>query len=497
MSLAKFPTICVFGLGAGTLDQMTLSTYRQLQETDLLYLRTKAHPVVRELQDLHIQMESFDHIYESHETFGPVYEAIAEQLIEKAKDTPEKTVFYAVPGHPLVAEETVQRLIDAERKGEIILTIVGGQSFLDPVFNALRIDPSEGMQLLDGTQFRGRDWQVTNHLIVTQVYDSISASNVKLELMEQVPDDYIVKVVVSAGNDDESVKEIPLYTLDHDFEMTNLAVVYVPPISDLEERYHTFQTLRDVIATLRGPGGCPWDQKQTHTSLKKYLLEETYEVLEAIDEEDDDHLVEELGDVLLQVMLHSQIGEDEGYFSVDDVIRTLTEKMIRRHPHVFHVDSHSENITSEQVVSNWEQIKQREKETDQKLLDGIPTSMPAIMMSYELQKKSGQSGFTWREAEPMWEKLQEEIQEWQEALAQGSDTESKKELGDVLFIIVNLARFYKLQPEEALLMTNHKFKSRFSYIEDRLKEENKTPNDSNLEEMDALWNEAKTREDQT
>ncbi|WP_420827954.1 nucleoside triphosphate pyrophosphohydrolase [Geomicrobium sediminis] len=493
--MVNLPTICVFGLGAGTLDQMTLSTYKRLKNSNKLYVRTKAHPVMEELELEGLTIHPFDDVYEVHDTFQPVYEAIVERLVSEASSQDEP-VLYAVPGHPLVAEETVQRLLEKERQGVIQLQIEGGQSFLDPVFTALRMDPSEGFQLLDATSFTSSDWSLNQHLILTQVYDFFTASNVKLSLMEQLPDDYRVRIVKEAGGAGESVVEMPLYELDRAFQETsNLAVVYVPPVREEMLTRHTFRRLREVIHVLRSPDGCPWDRKQTHQSLKKYLLEEAYEVLEAIDEDDDDHLIEELGDVLLQVMLHSQIGEDEGYFTIDDVIKTLTDKMIRRHPHVF---STATAETSEDVVTNWDEIKKQEKqgkENDQSELTGIPKSMPALMVSYELQKKAAKVGFSWETAAPMWQKLEEEIWEWKEAISEQHDeSDIKKELGDVLFIVVNLARFYRLQPEEALQMTNTKFKKRFMHIEKRLLEQGQTMNDVSLEAMDRFWDEAKQLE---
>ena len=318
-------------------------------------MRTKEHPVVNALTEEGVSFTSFDDLYEKHETFEEVYEAIVRVLLEYVQTC---NVFYAVPGHPLVAEKTVQLLLEAEKQKQCRVVIEGGQSFLDALFTALRIDPIEGFQLIDATSFREDEWQLTNHVVFCQVYNSFIASEVKLALMEQLPDDYPVYVVTAAGSAEEKVVEIPLYELDRVTTLNNLTSVYVPPVKDEVMLYHRFETLRRVIATLRGPNGCPWDRKQTHESLKKYLLEETYELFDAIDEQNDDGMIEELGDVLLQVMLHAQIGEDEGMFSIHDVIKGITEKMIRRHPHVF---GEVTVQNADEVVQNWQRIKEKEK----------------------------------------------------------------------------------------------------------------------------------------
>ncbi|WP_227002573.1 nucleoside triphosphate pyrophosphohydrolase [Salicibibacter kimchii] len=493
MKDTKKPEIEIIGLGPGSLGQLTLDVYKRLKDGGMAYARTTRHPVIAELQSEGVEFEAFDAIYEAHDTFPPIYEGIVEALLGAAAAAPRERIRYVVPGHPLVAEETVQLLLTAEAEGRASIDMVGGASFLDPVFSALRIDPNDGFQLLDATNLTADDLLLTQHLIISQLYDGFVASEVKLTLMEHFPDDYEVTLVQAAGSPDEKVTTLPLYALDREMNVSNLTVLYVPPVPDESYLSHTFTRLREVIRVLRGPDGCPWDRKQTHVTLKRFLLEEAYEVLDAIDEEDDEHLIEELGDVLLQVFLHAQIGEDEGYFNMDDVIAGLTEKMIRRHPHVFH--EKIEGDRPEDVELRWDKIKEMEKkdQTPASFFDDVPSSMPALMTALELQKKAAKAGFQWGEDAPMWEKLEEEIAEWKEALTEHNHEEAKKEFGDVLFILANLARFFKIQPEEALLMTNRTFIRRFQYIEAQLKENGKTPETSDLTEMDRYWDEAKRK----
>jgi len=480
-------TIFIVGLGAGDLEQMPLGVYRSLKGGLPLYFRTREHPAVKELEKEGLVYESFDHIYEQSSQFEEVYLKIAEGLLQEAKD---KDLVYAVPGHPLVAEQSVQLLLEKAPFEGIKVVLKGGQSFLDALFQSVLIDPIDGFQLLDGTNLHRDEIQLTQHIIIGQVYDTFTASNVKLELMEILPDDYEIYIVERAGTKEEAVKKVPLYMLDRDFKTENLTSLYIPPVKDERILYKNFTYLRKVIATLRGPQGCPWDKAQTHESLKKYLIEEAYELLEAIDEKEDGHIVEELGDVLLHVMLHAQIGEDDGYFSIDDVIETLTMKMIRRHPHVF-----GEVVVedAEEVVKNWQKIKQEEQGRDQtSIFAKMGKGLPAILEAYEIQKAAKKVGFDWDEASPALEKVKEEIHEvLSEIEHKGSKTDITGEIGDLLFSVVNLSRLLDVHPEEALLQTNRKFVNRFKYMEKRIYEEGKTFQDYTLEELDKFWEEAK------
>ncbi|RHW31739.1 nucleoside triphosphate pyrophosphohydrolase [Lysinibacillus yapensis] len=481
--------LTVIGLGAAELDQLQIGVYKKLKSAQKIYVRTMDHPVIAELQEEGIQFESFDSVYEKHDTFFPVYEEIAETLIEAAEAEP---VMYAVPGHPLVAEQTVQLLIEAEKQGKISLKIEGGQSFLDPIFGALKIDPIDGFQLLDGTSFSIHDVNMQSHVLIAQVYDVFSASEVKLSLMEKYRDDYPVTIVTAAGSSAESLKTVPLYELDQSVEVNNLTTLYVPPVEDDLEALRDWRTFRKIVATLRGPNGCPWDQKQTHESLKKYLLEEAHEFLQAIDEEDDFGMVEELGDVLLQVFLHAQIGEDSGYFNLEEVLASISEKMIRRHPHVFGDVSVQD---ADEVVANWNAIKKQEKgEQTGSLLKGEYRAASSLQTAYNYQKKAASVGFDWPNEDGAWEKFIEEWNEFKEEVTNGNPASRLDELGDVLFTIVNIARFYKISPEEAMIHANAKFARRFLYVEEKVVNSGAEFQDFTLEQLDAFWQEAKVLE---
>lgn len=483
--------IKVIGLGAGDINQLPLGVYRSLMDNNKqVYLRTKDHPVVTSLEAEGAAFIYLDSIYEKHDQFLAVYQEIVQILIDASK---KEEVIYAVPGHPLVAEKTVQLLIEKSEEGIISLEIGGGQSFLDNIFQAIKIDPIEGFQLLDGTALSVTEIQFQNHLIIGQVYDVFSASEVKLTLMEKLPYNYPVMIVTAAGSKDELIKKIELHELDREVSLNNLTSVYVPPVKDESLLYKDFSYLRNIIAELRGPDGCPWDKKQTHESLRKYLVEECYELIEAINNQDIDHMVEELGDVLLQIMLHSQIGEDSGYFSVDDVVEGITEKMIRRHPHVFGEEK-AESV--EDVMKHWQKAKSLEKQKEAtSLLDEVNSASPNLIRAFELQKKAAKVGFDWTDVQDAWNKVIEEIEEFKEEVEKRSASEKlEKELGDILFSIVNIARFYKIDPELAIHQTNQKFIRRFQYIEQSVSESGKKIEEVHLHQLDALWNEAKQKE---
>ncbi|QIZ05995.1 nucleoside triphosphate pyrophosphohydrolase [Priestia megaterium] len=478
----------ILGLGAGDLEQLPVGVYKKLLKANLLFLRTKEHPVVSELEKEGLRYTSFDSIYEKHDQFEEVYEEIVETLLQKAES---ETIVYAVPGHPLVAERAVQLLLAYGPTRDIEISIGGGQSFIDALFTSLKIDPIEGFQLLDGTSLNAAQLQIDQHMIVSQVYDQFVASNVKLTLMEKLPDDYQVYIVTAAGSSQEIIEKVPLFELDRNVSINNLTSVYIPPVKEEQILLKNFSKLREIIAELRSPTGCPWDREQTHESLKKYLIEETYEVIDAINHEDIDHLIEELGDVLLQVMLHAQIGEDDGYFSIDDIIEGLSAKMIRRHPHVF---GNGQADNAEEVVRNWQEIKKLEKgEVPASLLEGVSMALPNLLRAYELQKKAAKVGFDWQEITPALEKVKEELEEFVNEL-DGTDegmARAKGEFGDLLFAFVNVARFLKIHPEEALFETNEKFTRRFQFVEEKVKDSGRTFEEHTLEQLDQYWDEAK------
>jgi tetrapyrrole methylase family protein/MazG family protein len=253
-----------------------------------------------------------------------------------------------------------------------------------------------------------------------------------------------------------------------------------------------FERLIEIMARLRAPGGCPWDAEQTHESLKRYLVEECYEVIEAIDAKDSGNLKEELGDLMLQPVFHAAIAEEHGEFNIHDVLDTVNEKLIRRHPHVF-----GEEVitTADEQVANWERIKKAEKGEERKsALSGIPPHLPALMKAHKITEKAARVGFDWEHTDQVFAKVLEELHEFQETLTEGNQERMEAELGDLLFAIVNLGRFLSLDTEEALRKTINRFTRRFNHIEDTLHASGMTMQEASLEDMDKLWEEAKRKE---
>ena len=253
-----------------------------------------------------------------------------------------------------------------------------------------------------------------------------------------------------------------------------------------------FEKLVSIMETLRSDKGCPWDREQTHESLRPYLIEEAYEVLDAIDTKDDNELKIELGDLLLQVVFHAQLAHEEGRFSIDDVSAAVTEKLIRRHPHVF---GDVKADTSDQVLENWEKIKQREKGPGKKsVLDGLPSQLPALLKAFRIQEKVSRVNFDWQDVKEVFGKVREEISELEEAHDSTDQAAQEEEFGDLLFSMVNLARHLKVTPEDALRFTNEKFIKRFNYIEEKMALNGESMDDATMERLDLLWEEAKRLE---
>lgn len=479
----------IMGLGPGAYEALTIGALKELKNNKNIYFRTEKHPTVDFLKDEGIKFESYDHAYEKYDSFDDVYKYIAEDLITKIKD--DEDLIYAVPGHPLVAEKSVVNLIELCKENNIQYEVLPAVSFVDAMMEALQVDPIEGVKIIDAFDMKNQILDKRVGTIITQVYNNFIASEVKLRLLEGYEDDTEIIFVRAAGVEGlESIRKIPLYELDWQEDIDYLTSIYIP--KDLGNK-KDFQDLLDIIETLRKPGGCPWDREQTHESLKSALLEECYEVIDAIENEDEDALIEELGDVLLQVVFHASIGKEDGYFDIMDVIGGISNKMINRHPHVF---GNEEANTSEQVLVNWDEIKKEEKgiKTLTEEMQNIAKSLPATTRAYKVQKKAKKVGFDWDDVNCAMDKVKEELNEIKEVYNCEDKSIIEGEVGDLLFACINVARFLEVDGELALDKTIKKFIKRFSYIENEAIKNNKNLKDMTLEEMDKLWEEAKTSE---
>ena len=479
----------IMGLGPGAYEALTIGALKELKNNKNIYFRTEKHPTVDFLKDEGIKFKSYDHAYEKYDSFDDVYKYIAEDLITKIKD--DEDLIYAVPGHPLVAEKSVINLIELCKENNIQYEVLPAVSFVDAMMEALQVDPIEGVKIIDAFDMKNQILDKRVGTIITQVYNNFIASEVKLRLLEGYEDDTEIIFVRAAGVEGlESIRKIPLYELDWQEDIDYLTSIYIP--KDLGNK-KDFKDLLDIIETLRNPGGCPWDREQTHESLKSALLEECYEVIDAIENEDEDALIEELGDVLLQVVFHASIGKEDGYFDIMDVIGAISNKMINRHPHVF---GNEEANTSEQVLVNWDEIKKEEKgiKTLTEEMQNIAKSLPATTRAYKVQKKAKKVGFDWDDVNCAMDKVKEELNEIKEVYNCEDKSIIEGEVGDLLFACINVARFLEVDGELALDKTIKKFIKRFSYIENEAIKNNKNLKDMTLEDMDKLWEEAKTSE---
>jgi tetrapyrrole methylase family protein/MazG family protein len=490
--------ITIVGLGPGGMKTLTIGTLEKLKNACNLWLRTGKHPVVNDLKEQGIQFDTFDYLYEQMSEFSQVYVEIAQCIIKEVKKGP---VIYAVPGHPMVGEESVQNIVKLAKQENISFEILPAMSFIDPTMAILGMDLSAGLKIIDGLSLIENeaglliqpDPQIAN--LIMQVYSPMVASDIKLTMMKYYSDEHIIKVVRAAGlPGEERIEEIPLFELDRLSWIDHLTCVYVPPFIGSKSCVSRFplDEMVDMLDKLRDENGCPWDREQTHITLKKYLIEETHEVLDAIDEGNMYKVCEELGDLLLQIIFHAQIARESGFFDINNVIKVISEKIIRRHPHVF---GNLSVKTSDEVSVNWEAIKKKELEEKgenrKSLLDGVPHSMPGLYKADKIQRKAAKVGFDWPDYTGALEKVDEELNEIKEVINAGDKNRLKDEIGDLLFAVVNLSRLLNLDAEESLQSTVSKFKERFVYMEKLAVESGLEIGKMSLTDLDKLWDEAK------
>ncbi|MEW6173198.1 MAG: nucleoside triphosphate pyrophosphohydrolase [Bacillota bacterium] len=508
--------IIVCGLGPGGREAVPVGVMEILRQTGIKFLRTGQHPVAPLLQEEGISFTTFDHYYEEESSLHAVCQRIAAAVLEAARGSEEKTpVVYAVPGHPLVAEEPSRLIIEKAESEGLRVRVLPAMSFLEAIYVSLRLDPVRGMNILDGLELDPKGVYPALPVIVIQVLNQPIASEVMLFLKDYYPDDHPVTVIRAASVPREERRaDVPLCKLDTLPWFDHLTSVYLPPlvISVKQTDYFSLngrkqespgpegppgcfvnagrhqssvEPLLSIIAALRGENGCPWDKEQTHQTLKKYLVEETYEVLDAIERGKPHNLCEELGDLLLQIIFHCQIATEAGDFNFADVVQAISKKMIFRHPHVF---GETRVQNSQEVAVNWERLKKVEK-PDAVMFDGIPRSLPALLRATRVQEKAARVGFDWAKWQDAMTKIQEEAAEL--AAVKEAPEKVEEELGDLIFAVVNVIRLLGKDPEEVLNRATEKFVRRFGYIERKAREKGLELKDVNIIQMDEWWEEAK------
>jgi tetrapyrrole methylase family protein/MazG family protein len=476
--------IKIVGLGPGADDAITAQTLREIENSTHRYIRTTRHPSAHLVENA----TSFDEEYEKHARFEDVYQAIADKLIAAAKQHQE--ILYVVPGSPLVLEHTVQLLMQNK---SVATRILPAMSFLDVVWSTLKIDPVDaGVRMIDGHRFAELAAGLTGPLLVAQCHANWVMSNIKLA-HESANGDEPVVILHHLGLGDQQIVHTTWQNLDREIEPDHLTSIFIPKLA--EPIAGEMAKLHDLARILREQ--CPWDKNQTHDSLVRYLIEETYEVVDAIsaldpdDQSTDEKFIEELGDLLYQVEFHTTIAEQQGRFSIADVARSIHDKLVRRHPHVFG------NVLAENadaVITNWDAIKRQERGevTDKSVFDGVATSSPSLMYSTKLQKRAAEFGFDWPDSTGASEKITEELVELRKAVESKQDAnEIALELGDVLFSVVNLSRHLGVDAETALRSAADKFRIRFQRVVTLAEQQKLDLTKCSLTQLDELWEIAK------
>lgn len=478
--------INIIGLGPGGRDSLTIGALEVLKNSQIILCRTEKHPLISYMKELQKKIETYDYLYDKSENFDDVYQAIAEDIICRHEKT--NNLVYAVPGHPLVGEKSVLNLIELCKKNSIEYKISPAISIIDKMIETLEIDPTDGLKIIDAFDINNEILDKRTNIIITQIYNGLIASEVKLKLSEYYDDEMEIIYFSDAGiGKKEELRSIPIYELDMQDDIDFLTAVYIPKDKDGKKDVYDLINLVDI---LRGEDGCPWDKEQTHQSIKSSMIEECYEVVDAIEKEDTDALTEELGDVLFQVVFHAAIEKEEGYFNFNDVVQGVYDKMVYRHPHVF---SNNKIDKTEDVLINWDKLKKKEKNyisnTDE--LKGVATALPALIRAKKVQSKASKLGFDFDNLSLACEKVKEELIEVLDVYKTNNQAKIIEEMGDLLFSCVNVARFLNVNGEEALQKTTNKFIERFQYIEESIKAEGKKIEEATMAEMDYYWEKSK------
>ncbi len=470
-------TITIVGLGPGDPQKLTLEAWKALQDAAHVLLWSEGHIAIADLPR------------------GPEYRLLADEcgeggdwrtcIVEAVCAYDD--VVYAVPGDPFILELTDAIVERAAALGKSVRT-VSGVNFVGSALAALGIVAGDGLQIHNAEAIAGRHFPPLNPAapaLLAMLHSVDVANRLREVLLRQYPGDHPVSLINSAGTDQQSTEAATVQTFPDCPSIGPRTTLYLPALSSL----CSFESLQETMSHLRAPEGCPWDREQTHETLRPYVIEESYEVVEAINSGDSQALCEELGDVLLQVAFHTQIAIEEGRFRMTDVLSAINSKMIRRHPHVWGDASVS---GSGDVVQNWEAIKKQERKGGgngrTSLLDGVPRTLPALSQSFTYQERAARVGFDWDGIEDVISKVTEEIDE---IMTADDPARRTAEIGDLLFALVNWIRWMDVDPEMALRDANGRFYRRFRYIEEAVDRIGRAMTEMTLQELDALWEEAK------
>ena len=449
--------IYILGFGCGDEGDITLKTLNLLKECEVVYTRTMKHTSSSILIEHNIDYIAFDDYYDTLDTFDEVYDKIAETVINSDK----QKVGYIVPGSAVFAELAVQKIL---AKATCEIKIIPSVSFIDGIFASLKYDASSSFKLIDALSLGQQKPDVYTLNIITQVYDRSIASDVKLELMKYYKDETEVLLVTGASSSEERIVKIPLYDIDRHEEINHLTSIVIYPQEYLDVP-NNFNSLVQLIKTLRGEGGCPWDAEQTNETLTKYLIEEAYEVVNAVNMGDYDNLCEELGDLLLHIVMHSEIADELYEFNIYDVIKNINEKMVRRHPHVFK----NQNL-DEDMYKQWESIKNTEhnfKCISEKLKD-IPQILPSLIYAKKVQSKSDILSLAGENLTMCANIIENVCSNLIKAVRDESNGLIEIYFSELLFVLLRLSIVLDIDAEEDLKAYSKAYIERFELVENNI-----------------------------
>lgn len=472
------PKLIIAPLSAG--GAVTRNVYQEIIKADKLFIQTLKHPVSRWVNAEGLNAASMDDLYETADDFSRLNELIAERIVCGSD------AVYAPLGRGC-SEQLMNEILKASSKNGTQVVILPSSGFAEAAMADIGMAMPPAAMICSASSIPGRI-NPSVPICIEELDTRLLAGDIKLTLQEYYPDEFEVYLAYMADNGQYRKMKLKLCDLDRQELFDTATVLYVPSAEfDMLDRYG-LEDLQYVLRRLRSPGGCPWDAEQTHETLKTPLIEESYEVLDAIERLDTGALCEELGDLLLQVVFHAQIEEEQREFTMRDVCTEIVKKLIYRHPHVFAGET---VMNSEEVLANWETLKRREKaqNTQADAIKAVPKGFPALIRSLKIQKKAADVGFDWDSAEEAFFKIREETDELMQAIKSGVGI--KEELGDLLFSAVNVARLLKLDPELCLNESADKFADRFMRMESLILGSGKRFSDMNLSEMDEFWEKTK------
>ena len=464
--------IYLVGLGAGGAHELSEQALHALHRAQRVWVTHPEHPSVRVLQLVGVAFEPCPNTLE--------------QTLATLLHAPERIVALAMPGHPLLGNPLTVQVLAAAAEGGRSVRLVPSRSPVEPVLEATMYAVPDGVQVISAARLPHVACEPTLPTLWFGIETPERLRALHAHLNLYYPPHHEVILVHAPGDASVETRRLPLARLT-EMPCDSQTYLLVPPCLRREQTYAGFEGLTRVVAALRAPEGCPWDREQTHESLKPHLLEETYETLEAIDRADPAELREELGDLLLQVLMHSQIASETGAFDIHQVVQHLIEKLIARHPHVFG-DAHAE--TAAQVLKNWDATKRQRGRRDS-VLDGVPRTMPALARAQEISKRAARVGFEWDSIDGVLDKLREEETELRQAIESGDSARIASELGDLLFTVVNIARHAKVDAEQCLRQMVDRFTVRFQWMEAEAARQNRPLESLSPDEWEALWQQAK------